>query len=70
METTRQIAETNDYKARAERALSALTPKEKVAVMSGSTPFWSGLADIFSGGYGRHSWPDGEAWRAGNLRRG
>jgi beta-glucosidase len=65
MEATDRLPETKDYMLEAERVLSALTLKEKVALMSGSTPFWSGLADIFSGGYGRHDWPAGEAPRLG-----
>jgi beta-glucosidase len=65
MEAAEQSPETRQYQAEAEKALSALTLKEKVALMSGSTPFWSGLADIFSGGYSRHSWLAGEAPRLG-----
>lgn len=40
-----------DYKAQAEEVLSQLSLKEKIALMSGSTPFWSGLNDMMGGGY-------------------
>ena len=46
-----------DYKARAEEVLSQLSLKEKIALMSGSTPFWSGFDDMMGGGYSRHPWP-------------
>ena len=54
-----------DYKAQAEEVLSQLSLKEKIAVMSGSTPFWSGLNDMMGGGYCRHPWPAADAPRLG-----
>jgi len=54
-----------DHQARAEAVLAQLTLPEKVALMSGTPPFWSGLADIMSGGYSQHPWPAAEASRLG-----
>ena len=54
-----------DYKAQAEEVLSQLSLKEKIALMSGSTPFWSGLNDMMGGGYSRHPWPAADAPRLG-----
>lgn len=40
--------------ARAEETLSQMSLREKIAVLSGSTPFWTGLAEMIGGGYSRH----------------
>jgi beta-glucosidase len=64
MENAAQSQKEN-YRAAAKEALAELTLKEKVGLMSGSTPLWSGMVDIFSGGYGMHPWPAGEAPRVG-----
>jgi beta-glucosidase len=58
-------APETDLESRARALLSAMTLEEKTASMSGSTPFWSGLADIFSGAYNRHTWDAGHLERLG-----
>jgi beta-glucosidase len=45
--------------------LEQMTLEEKLAAMSGSTPFWAGLADMLSGGYNRHTWDAGKLERLG-----
>lgn len=54
-----------DLETRALALLSQMTLAEKVANMSGSTPFWSGLADILNGAYNRHTWDAGRMERLG-----
>jgi beta-glucosidase len=54
-----------DYRAQAAEVLSQLSLKEKIALMSGSTPFWSGFNDMMGGGYSRHPWPAADAPRLG-----
>jgi len=54
-----------DYQAQAEEVLSQLSLQEKIALMSGSTLFWSGLEDMMGGGYARHPWPAADAPRLG-----
>ncbi|MFQ6540244.1 glycoside hydrolase family 3 protein, partial [Aphanothece stagnina] len=46
--------------ARAEALLAGLTPAEKLALLDGDTPFWSGMADIaLHDASHRHPWPAG-----------
>ncbi|MFN3266379.1 MAG: beta-glucosidase [Deinococcales bacterium] len=45
--------------------LAQMSLEEKTAAMSGSTPFWSGLADMLTGGYNRHTWDAGRLERLG-----
>lgn len=45
--------------------LSQMSLEEKVASMSGNTPFWGGLADMLSGGYNRRTWDAGKLERLG-----
>ena len=45
---------------RALKLLSQMTLAQKVANMSGSTPFWPGLSDILNGAYNRHTWDAGD----------
>jgi beta-glucosidase len=45
--------------------LSQLTLDEKLAMMDGDTPFWSGLAEMMGGGYGNHPWNAGVIDRLG-----
>ena len=54
--------------ARAWELLAQLTLDEKVDLMSADPPFWSGLADMFSGGYNAHVWPAGATATAGDSR--
>ena len=43
----------------AHELLAQLTLDEKVEMMDGDAPFWSGLADMMGGGYGDHPWNAG-----------
>ena len=56
---------TQDLEARALKLLAQMTLDEKVANLSGSTPFWSGLADMLTGAYNRHTWDAGRNERLG-----
>lgn len=51
--------------ARALALLAELTLAEKIGMMDGDPPFWSGLADMMSGGYSRHVWVAGSVPRLG-----
>ncbi len=55
----------SDLETRALELLSQMTLNEKIANLSGSTPFWSGLADILGGAYNRHTWDAGHTQRLG-----
>jgi beta-glucosidase len=50
---------------KARELLSQLTLDEKLAMMDGDTPFWVGLAEMMSGGYGNHPWDAGVNARLG-----
>ena len=50
---------------RALALLSQMSLAEKVANMSGSTPFWSGLSDVLNGAYNRRTWDAGRTERLG-----
>jgi beta-glucosidase len=64
LETTEKLSEAEiDAKARA--LLSQLTLDEKIKMMSGDTPFWPGLVEMFNGGYNAHTWVAGEIKRLG-----
>ena len=55
-----------DPEIRARALLALLTPAEKLALLSGSTPFWSGMADIaLRDASHRHPWPVGAVPRLG-----
>lgn len=56
-------AEQIDAKARA--LLAALLLDEKLNMMDADPPFWSGMADMFNGGYSAHVWPAGATPRLG-----
>ncbi len=60
IEPLQQRLEGGAEQARAEETLSQMSLREKIAVLSGSTPFWKGLAEMVGGGYSRHPWPAGE----------
>ena len=53
------------FDAEARQILAELTLEEKIGMLSGSTPFWSGLVDIVGGGYGTHTWNAAELPRLG-----
>ena len=50
---------------RAQALLDQLTLDEKIGLMDGDPPFWSGLADMFTGGYNKHPWVAGAVPRLG-----
>ena len=49
-----------DLETRALALLSQMTLAEKIANMSGSTPFWSGLGEVLGGAYNRRTWDAGQ----------
>jgi beta-glucosidase len=51
--------------ARVNDLLAQLTLDEKIAVLSGDTPFWRGFADLLAGGYSKHPWVAGAVPRLG-----
>jgi beta-glucosidase len=56
---------TEKIEAKAQQLLSELTLDEKVGMMDGDTPFWSGLEDMMGGGYNAHTWNAGVVSRLG-----
>lgn len=54
-----------EVEAAARSLLAQLTPAEKAAMMSGSTPTYPGLLDMVSGGYSKHTWDAGVLERLG-----
>ncbi len=55
----------DQIEARALALLAELTLDEKIGMMDGDPPFWSGLADMMGGGYSRHVWVAGSVPRLG-----
>jgi beta-glucosidase len=51
--------------ANAQALLGQLTLDEKIGMMDGDPAFWSGFADMMSGGYSRHVWVAGAVPRLG-----
>ncbi len=50
----------NEFENKAQEILASLTLEQKCAAMSGSTPFWRGIADLLqSSGYATHTWSGG-----------
>jgi beta-glucosidase len=50
----------NNLQIQAREILSRLSLEQKCVAMSGSTPFWKGLADLLvGGGYEKHTWSGG-----------
>jgi beta-glucosidase len=55
-----------DLEARARALLAQLSTAEKLALLDGDTPFWSGMADIaLHDASHRHPWPAGQLPRLG-----
>ncbi len=54
-----------EIETRARAYLAQLSLAEKIKVLYGDTPFWSGIADMMGGGYGAHTWNAGEISRLG-----
>jgi beta-glucosidase len=50
---------------RVQTLLDQLTLEEKIGLMDGDPPFWSGVADMFAGGYNQHTWVAGAVPRLG-----
>lgn len=55
----------DEIEARARDLLARLSLDEKIWLMYGDTPFWSGLADMMDGGYNLRTWPAGAVPRLG-----
>ncbi|MEJ2146809.1 MAG: glycoside hydrolase family 3 N-terminal domain-containing protein [Acidobacteriota bacterium] len=60
--TRRSIEE---IEAAARDLLARLTLDEKLSMMDGDPPFWSGMAEMFTGGYADHPWIAGSIARLG-----
>jgi beta-glucosidase len=54
-----------EIEARARRLLAQLTLDEKIEMMDGDLPFWSGLAAMMGGGYADQTWNAGVISRLG-----
>jgi len=51
--------------AKAQELLTQLTLDEKISMMDGDPPFWSGLTEMMGGGYAAHPWHAGVVSRLG-----
>ena len=51
--------------ARARELLAQLTLEEKIGMMDGDTPFWSGMLEMMGGGYADRPWHAGAVSRLG-----
>ena len=56
---------SQQIEAKAHELLAQLTLDEKIQMMDGDVPFWSGLADMMGGEYGDHPWNAGVISRLG-----
>ena len=56
---------SQQIETKAQEWLAQLTLDEKIQIMDGDTPFWSGLVDMMGGGYGDHTWNAGVVSRLG-----
>src|SRR5437763_1893649 len=63
--TTTESLTDAQIEERAQALLDQLTLEEKIGLMDGDPPFWSGLADMFAGGYNKHPWVAGAVPRLG-----
>ncbi len=63
-ETTDSLSEAQ-IDSKAQEIIEQLSLDEKLSLMTGSTSFWPGLADMLSGGYGAHTWDAGRLERFG-----
>jgi hypothetical protein len=52
-------------RAKAHELLAQLTLDEKIDMMDGDIPFWSGMIEMMQGGYADHPWPAGAIPRLG-----
>ena len=56
---------TEQIETKIQGLLSQLTLEEKISMMHGDRPFWSGIEDMISAGIGAHSWDAGSISRLG-----
>src|SRR5437868_10670427 len=63
--TTTESLTDAQIEERAQALLDQLTLEEKIGLMDGDPPFWPGLADMFAGGYNKHTWVAGAVPRLG-----
>ncbi len=63
--TTTESLTDAQIEEQAQALLNQLTLDEKIALMDGDAPFWSGLADMFADGYNKHTWVAGAVPRLG-----
>ena len=54
-------------RAKAHELLAQLTLDEKIDMMDGDIPFWSGMIEMMQGGYADHPWPAGAIPRLGRC---
>lgn len=64
LETTQHLSQ-GQIDSQAKELLGQLTLDEKIKMMSGDTPFWSGLVEMMGGGYADHPWVAGAVPRLG-----
>ena len=63
--TTTESLTDAQIEERAQGLLDQLTLEEKIGLMDGDPPFWPGLAEMFAGGYNKHTWVAGAVPRLG-----
>ena len=63
--TTTESLTDAQIEERAQALLDQLTLEEKIGLMNGDPPFWPGLAEMFAGGYNKHTWVAGAVPRLG-----
>jgi beta-glucosidase len=56
---------SEQIEAKAQELLAQLTLDEKIEMMDGDSPFWSGMVEMMGGGYGAHPWNAGVISRLG-----
>jgi beta-glucosidase len=63
--TSSETLTDEQIEGKAQSFLEQLTFEEKLGMMDGDEAFWSGMADMFSGGYNAHVWVAGAVPRLG-----
>ena len=64
LETTERLSD-EQIDEWTEELFGHLTQDEKIKMMSGDLPFWTGMADMLGGGYADHPWVAGAVPRLG-----
>ncbi len=64
-EAASRVRDGADPAAQAAVLVSAMTLAEKLDCLDGDTDFWTGIVDMSSGGYHRHTWPAAAVPRLG-----